>query len=257
MSLIGIIFVQGYWISNSVKNKAEQFELNVKRVLVDVVNELQKKEFEELYYPFQSIIDSTGIPDDLTFNEILLIEDDSINNEQYIYRNGILQQDFKLSAPSLDFDLDSTQFFSRFYRRKVRQVLDKSTFSGDIGRPTSTNRSEEFYRLDDYEKNNFKEIVKERARKIPIHQRVKVEDIKRLMTLSLVELGLETDYEFGIYSNNLATRVRSENFVLDRAYGSPLFEDDQSNSNYVLYASFPGEKKFVISSVLGLSLIHI
>ena len=256
MSLIGIIFVQGYWISNSVQNKRDQFAFNAKRALAAVASEIQNREFESYYYPFQKLVDSLGVPDDLTFDEYFLIEEDPLTNETFLYRNGILQQDIKLTSPSLDFDLDSVEI-KRYYSRSVRQILDKNTIDGSFPTRTSTDRIQEYYRLQEFEKRSFQELVTQRTKKIPIHKRVEEAEIERLMTLELVELGMETDFEFGIYSNGLATRVHSENFVLDNAYSNPLFEDSAGQSDYVLYANFPGEKKFVISAVIGMAILSI
>ena len=61
MSLIGIIFVQGYWISESVKNEKEQFSLNVKRALGKVVAEIENREIEDLFHPYKKLSDSIGL----------------------------------------------------------------------------------------------------------------------------------------------------------------------------------------------------
>jgi two-component system phosphate regulon sensor histidine kinase PhoR len=36
LSLLGIVFVQGYWISNAYQTKEEQFAINAKQVLLSV-----------------------------------------------------------------------------------------------------------------------------------------------------------------------------------------------------------------------------
>ncbi len=256
MSLIGIIFVQGYWISDSVEKKRDQFAFNAKRALGKVVTEIENGELEDYFYPFKKLSDSIGIPDDLAFDEYFLIQEDPITNQVFLHRNGVLQQDIKLSSPSLDFDLDSIEY-KRYYNRSVTQILDRNAIDGNYSTYDNSNRIQEFYRLTELEKRSFQATVKDYIKKIPIHKRVSVKEIRRLMTLELVEQGMETAFEFGIYSNNLTTRVRSENFVLDKAYGFPIFEDGSEESNYVLYASFPGEKKFVISSVIRMAVLSI
>ena len=49
LSLIGIIFVQGYWISESVATKKEQFAFSAKRALASVAISVQNRELEDYY----------------------------------------------------------------------------------------------------------------------------------------------------------------------------------------------------------------
>ena len=68
LSLIGIIFVQGFWIKDAIQNKDEQFTLNVKQILSSVSQKIQKREKEEFFYKVQKIIDSIGTPDERILN---------------------------------------------------------------------------------------------------------------------------------------------------------------------------------------------
>ena len=47
LSLLGIIFVQGYWIKNSYETREEQFTLNVRQLLISVSKEIQLDEIEK------------------------------------------------------------------------------------------------------------------------------------------------------------------------------------------------------------------
>ena len=257
LSLIGIIFVQGYWISESVATKREQFAFTAKRALASVAIKVQNRELEDYYYPLEKIIDSIGIPDDQTFDELFLLEEDPISNEIFLYRNGILAQDYKVSAPILESDLDSVQI-TRYYNRSSRQIIRKNDLDGN--RVTSKNRVQNLSRLIDFEKYNYAKLIQDVTRKIPIHKRVTEEEIRRLMTLELVERDMETDFEFAVFSSDLMTKVRSDNFDIGdyaQLYKVPIFQGEEEQRNYFLYATFPGEKKFVISSILGMAGLSI
>ncbi|MEQ3656945.1 MAG: HAMP domain-containing sensor histidine kinase [Dokdonia sp.] len=258
LSLIGIIFVQGYWITNSVTTKREQFEFSAKQALVSVSKKIQNREIEDYFVPYKKLVDSIGIPDDLSFDEFVMLEQLPYSNDVFIYRNGILQQDFKLASPAFDLDLDSIEY-KRYFTRTQRILMDRGA-SGDDLNGGAESRFEDFSRLQEFEKYNFSTLIMERAAKKPVHMRVSVEEIQRLMSLELGEREMETEFEFAVYSNNLSTRVRSENFELEGAaptYGVPLFSNQNGQSNYQLYANFPGEKKFVISSILGMVILSV
>ena len=51
MSLIGIIFVQGYWIKTSVENKEEQFSYTVTQVLRSVTDAIEQREIRQYWDP--------------------------------------------------------------------------------------------------------------------------------------------------------------------------------------------------------------
>ncbi|MEH6406815.1 MAG: HAMP domain-containing sensor histidine kinase [Leeuwenhoekiella sp.] len=257
LSLIGIIFVQGYWITNSIETKRGQFAFSAKQVLSAVSSKVQKREVDDWYNPLLQVRDSIGIPDDVMLNEFLFTQEDSLTNETYIYRNSIVEQDYKLSAPILDYDLDSIKF-KRYLQRQITQIVDKN----DLDR-NPINRRSRFSRIasmSEIERYNLEQLVLEITRKIPIHKRVSNNEIERLMTMELAERDMGTDFEFAVYSNSLSTVVRSDDFDIqspDQTFSVPLFVDNDGNSDYQLYANFPGEKKFVISSVIGMATLSI
>ena len=82
LSLIGIIFVQGYWIKNTVESKEEQFSFSAKQILRKAANELQNKELEKYYLAIQEAVDSLGTgPDSAVLSEIFQVETDEFSNE--------------------------------------------------------------------------------------------------------------------------------------------------------------------------------
>ncbi len=258
LSLIGIIFVQGYWISSSVDAKREQFSFNATQALSAAVDRIENRELEDYYYPVQKMVDSIGLPDELSFEEYFYINEDLVNNEITLYSSGILQEDFKITAPGFTGEEGDSIEFKRYANRRSTQIIKKGSLDGNES--STSNRIQEFSRLLDYEKYQFSGIVSDIANRIPIHKRVTEEEISKLLTIELVERNLETDFEFGVYSNDLLTRVRSKDFKFRKSapgYSEPIFLYNKDVSDYSLYVQFPGEKKFVISSILGMAGLSI
>jgi two-component system phosphate regulon sensor histidine kinase PhoR len=56
LSLIGIIFVQAFFINNTLKNEEKNFTLNVKRSLSSVSKAIEDKEFEVYSQRLQNLI---------------------------------------------------------------------------------------------------------------------------------------------------------------------------------------------------------
>ena len=85
LSLLGIIFVQGYWIKNSYDNREDQFTLNIRQVLISVSREIQLEEIEKYYNVYNSIIDTIQVPDQASFSELIYSTTNERNDEIYIY----------------------------------------------------------------------------------------------------------------------------------------------------------------------------
>ncbi len=258
ISLIGIIFVQGYWISNSVDAKREQFSFNARQSLTATIDQIENRELEDYYYPIQKLADSIGKSDDISLDEYFFINEDLLNDELTLYKNGILQEDLKLTAPGYVSEEGDSIEFKRYTQRKTSQIFRKNAIDGN--QESTSNRIQEFSRLIDFEKKRFAEIAYEITKDIPIHKRLTAEEIRRILTIELVERNLETDFDFGVYSNGLLTKVHSEDFKYATdapSYVEQLFSYDKEVSNYTLYVQFPGEKKFVISSIIGMAILSI
>ena len=254
LSLLGIIFVQGYWIKNSYQNREDQFTLNIRQVLISVSKEIQLEEIEKYYQVYNSIIDTIQVPDQVSFSELIYTITNERKDEIYIFSDGVLEENYKLSSSALDLDMDSIQF------KKItsRKITTKIT-PGIDGSRNVQSKTESFKRLKDYEQNQFENAYKNILSKTPIHKRTSGEKIKQLINKQLEELGLSTNFEYAVYSNNLATKIRSRNFTLDptSTYGVPLFVNDDIKTNFQLYVNFSDKEKFVLSSIMGMAILSI
>ena len=85
LSLIGIIFIQGYWIASGVKEKQESFSLNANQILSNVSERVSENEDRRYYLRFQKLIDSVGdIKDSEVLNVFQITTRDEKNNETSI-----------------------------------------------------------------------------------------------------------------------------------------------------------------------------
>ena len=254
LSLLGIMFVQGYWIKNSYENREEQFTLNVKQLLISVSKEIQLEEVEKYYDVFNSIIDTIQVPDQASFSELIYSITNERNEETYIFSDGVLEENYKLSTSALDLEMDSIQFKKITSRRITTKVT-----SGIDGSRNVQFKTENFKRLKDYEQNQFENAYKNLLAKTPIHKRVSGEKIEKLIKAQLKERGLSTNFEYAVYSNDLVTKIHSRNFSLDPSttYGVPLFVNDDIKANFQLYVNFSDKKNFVLSTIMGMAILSL
>jgi two-component system phosphate regulon sensor histidine kinase PhoR len=200
------------------------------------------------------LIDSIDEPDQERFSELIYTIKNESNNETFIFSDGILEEDYKLSTSFLDLEIDSIQF-----KKLINKKTTTKIFSGLDGRPNIQSRTESFNRLKDYERNQFENAFRNISAKTPIHKRVSGEEIERLISNGLKERGLGTNFEYAVYSKDLATKIRSKKFQLEpeSTYGVPLFVNDDFRTSYQLYVNFSDKEKFVLSSIIGIALLSL
>ena len=70
--------------------------------------------------------------------------------------------------------------------------------------------------------------------------------------------NIVTPYEFGIYSNGLSTKVKSNNYLEIQSgpkYSIPFLFDRSSTVSYNLVVSFPEKQEYVLSSIIGVATL--
>lgn len=251
LSLIGIIFVQAFFINNTLKNEEKNFTLNVKRSLSSVSKAIEEKEFEVYSKRLQNLIESGVDPDSTAIRQVFILEQDDLSNETRIYGNAISEESFKL--PSLFFDIGLDSFnLSRVRNTRITETFDNVGIDG--GSISLQKSIKNFSTLTLLEKTQFESITRDQFKNIPIYKRVSVDDVSYLLEKQLENNGIDTSFEFAIYDRDLSTKVQSGNFDLnpDSTIGVPVFLDNNNQSDYMLYVDFPERRKFLLSSILGM-----
>ena len=190
LSLIGIIFVQGYWIANSIESKQEHFAFEVKQVLHEVAETIERDELDKWYYNVQQIIDSTGVPQDFSIDEYLYSQQDSAAGDTFTYRNNIVSQDYKLSSMVVDFEVDSIKF-KKYLKRRLTEIISKDELDRKMA--GTRDRYAKIASLNDAEMFLMENLISEITSKELIQNRVSATEIKRLITM-----GVFADFTFGV-----------------------------------------------------------
>jgi len=154
LSLIGIIFVQAYYINNTVENEEKQFTFNVKKALSYVSSEIEKREFREFALIFQKEINTGKQIDTSNIRELLI-----------------------LSSSLFDIGLDSITIMRIINNRETRVVknnlLDNPTISPeDLLQYDQITRSREIILETSY---------KDYAKRKPLRKRTSKNEILKIL----------------------------------------------------------------------------
>ncbi len=257
LSLIGIIFVQAYYIKDSVKNADDRFNHNVKTALSYVSNKIEKNELDSYFEKYQRL-DKEKKSDSAAVSQLFIYQQNNSTKETLIYRSGVLEENYKLSSSLFDIGLDSINVQNILGESQI-QVFNETEFSEkDLSKSPIVDIINSG-NIAEAQKNNFDKNLRAYRKTIPVHKRVSADEIENLLTNKLKADNIDIDYEFAIYSNSLATKVRSDGFERDESstFSVPIFYDENNQSNYKLLVNFPDDKKFILSSIMGMILLSI
>ena len=256
LSLIGIIFIQAYYINSIVKNEEQQFTFNVKKALSYVSKAIEDKEYRDYFQELEKVIAEGGQPDTTSIRGITIYRQDDDANELIIYRNRILEENFRIPS-FIDIGLDSVSI-SRIFNKSETNVYSTNTIDGSLNYAPEKSFLR-ISRMTKLEKENFESLYREDAKRTPIHNRVRKTQVEQLFRKKLLQDDIDIDFEYAIYDKDLATKIQSENFDFEQGstFGIPIFLDYNDQSDFKLYVNFPERRKFILSSIIGMTLLSI
>jgi two-component system, OmpR family, phosphate regulon sensor histidine kinase PhoR len=261
LSLIGIIVVQLYWISSSLDQSEEQFKFHVQQVIGNVTEKINSEELKSFIADYRKIKDSTGKePDTSVLKEILFFEKDTKTNETIIYTNTIIAENYGVTGSFFDKNADSIKIRNIIANRKTE--IYNGSFVDNPSLQLNKNPDQIIQKIGSLtalDKANFEVMFKDIVALRSLQDRITNEKLEQYLREELDNYGVKTPFEYGIYSNGLATKIRSTKFKYDKelTYGIPVFKDNEGATQYQLLVSFPQKSKFLFSSLIGISLISL
>ena len=252
VALIGIIAVQIYWINNTIKIREDQFTNDVKFALAKVSENIQDREINDYYRKFSTVIDSASRLNESVKKDFIFQKIDTVRKEIFSFRQSILENEYKSSIPL--FGNDSLTF-KTFFGEKEKEIKKFSNITDDFSNISPEQRIfNEAGRLSKLQSVQFEGIFKDIAPSLPIYERVSVNEIQLNLEHELHERGVNTDFEFGVFSEGLATKVKSNKFKkgIGKNYQVPLFIGNNGSSEYELYVNFPEKNQYILASMVNI-----
>jgi len=258
LSLIGIIFVQAFFINNALENEEKQFTSDVFRSLSLVSKAIEDKEllsFDKLY---KEVIKNGRTPDTSEIKQLLIFDSFNEDTNQAIrFKNIISEESFKVPSTFSDIGIDSIDI-KRFTSVSETNVFERSPVDGQINlQPIQTYR--DYSTMDELGRSFYKKNYRAVYKNYPVYKRISNEDVLELLKSQFSVSGIKTAFEYAIYDKDLSTKIRSDNFELTpkSTIGIPVFLDNENRSNFSLYVDFPERKKYLLSSILSMILLSV
>ena len=263
VSLVAVIMVQAYWINSAFENKEEEFSLAVSQSLQSVSKKVEDLEISNYISAYQQLIDSIGTPDESNFTDVFLFvdnDDDITSNLTSFYAFGILQEDYNISLSDInpEFGNDNLKDFKKV---KTTTILSKDKIFNQENRvATSITKLKSVERMSVFDQEIFRSAYIDYSSTIPVHKRIRTDELRLLLDREFRARNILTSYEFGIYNNGLSTKVKSNEYIEDQKgskYETPIFTQENGQTPYKLIVTFPDRDEFVFSSILSVAGLSI
>jgi len=253
-ALIGIITVQIFWIRSSVEMREKQFTTSVKFALREVSENIAHREFDDNVKKYSPLLDSVQQSNERNVKDFFFQQIDTINNEILTFRQSIVENSFKTQMSPFD---TTTVDFKTFLGREETQIEKIEFVSKDFKELSPKDRVVKAGSLDRYDKLELDKLFKNIVSRIPINNRVSNNEIRLNLDNELRARNIDTKFEFGVFSDDLITKVKSKKFKGDKSYSYkvPLFVDNDGNNDYDLYVSFPDKKKYILATMANILLL--
>ena len=262
LSLIGIILVQLYLINTSFKNNEEQFKFHVKQVIGNVADNFKEREVYTFLNQYNILKETKGKqPTKTELLDFYVVQKNRTTNKTIIYSNSILSEDYNINLSFFDKRIDSVNKVKNFVSNSKTEVfsgdgMDNTNLQLNPSPDMTIKKSGRMELLDKVQYQMFSEGINETK---SLKERVSPTDLQKALKKELKLYDVNTPFEFGIYENGLATKVKSSDFKFDKnaTFAIPFLTNSENKSDYQLLVSFPEKKKFLFSELIGITTLSI
>jgi two-component system phosphate regulon sensor histidine kinase PhoR len=256
-SLIGIVTVQVYWISNAVDSKKKQFLNDVKISLTAVSEEVAEKEYTSFQRKIKPFLDATPRATSSMLRNFILQQIDTTGKQVNIYSLTVLEQNIKVRADFLDND---SLFVKRIIGKK--DVFNSNRFSRNSDFLTNNNPQifTTIRRNEEAEKVYYNDIFSVYKSSFPIHKRISNRELNTTLKKEFIKRGINLDFKYGVYSSDgYLTNLKSGYYTINKANSidSPLFVNDSGESDFKLYVTFPDQQEHILADISNILLLSV
>ena len=265
VSLIGIIFIQYFFILKNYEENNKQFSINVNYVLEETTSDVERNEFRKYVRKFRDLIANEALVDvdTLSIQNLIIIDENPEKRETIIYKNGVIEENLIIPKTKSYYD-DIVDVISERENISIKRLSNQREEKVFSNRRIEDNLSPEQFLLKVGKISKSKEVLFESAyndisKRNPIEERIgDINKFEQIIERNLERMNINLDFEYAIFDQDSITKISSEKFDLsNQSYSSLIFKDENDLSNYSLKVAFPGRTPFLLGSLVSVIITSI
>ena len=203
VSLIGIIFIQSFFILKNYTENNNQFASNVKYVLDETASIVERTEFRRYVVKFRDLINSDIKIDTASINNLIVINKNEEKKETIIYKNGVIEENIIIPKSKNFYDgfLDYIDDKENISIKRLSNQREENIFSY---KRLEDNLTPQEYLLKVGKISKSKEVLFETAyndlaKRNPIKERIgNINGFERILKGNLNKVNINLDFEYPI-----------------------------------------------------------
>ena len=265
VSLIGIIFIQYFFILKNYEENNKQFSINVNYVLEETTSDVERNEFRKYVRKFRDLIANEALVDvdTLSIQNLIIIDENPEKRETIIYKNGVIEENLIIPKTKSYYD-DIIDVISERENISIKRLSNQREEKVFSNRRIEDNLSPEQFLLKVGKISKSKEVLFESAyndisKRNPIEERIgDINKFEKIIERNLERMNINLDFEYAIFDQDSITKISSEKFDLsNQSYSSLIFKDENDLSNYSLKVAFPERTPFLLGSLVSVIITSI
>ena len=134
------------------------------------------------------------------------------------YAFGILEEDYNISLSDINSELGNDKV-KDYKQVKTTAILSKDKiFNRENRVAKSITKLKSVERMSIFDQEIFRSAYLDYSSTIPVHKRIRTDELKRLLDGEFNARNILTFYEFGIYNNGLAVVLRKNWGLIFKSY---------------------------------------
>ena len=258
ISLIGIVAVQVYWIGNAVESKNKQFKNDVQISLAQVSEEVDEREYQEFFRQIKPLLDSAINTNSNQIRNFYFQQIDTTGKQTFAFNSATLEEVIRI--PATDFLAEDSLTIKRITGREDLFSLNNISPEGDFSNTNSTQNFTTIRRRFDLEESSIRPAFNAIRSSVPIHNRVSNKELNLLLSNEFTKRGIDIEFKYGVYSaDGYLTNLKSGYYTINKAnsIGYPLFLNEESESNFTLYVTFPNQQEHILADISNILLLSV
>ncbi|CAL2101838.1 Histidine kinase [Tenacibaculum sp. 190130A14a] len=259
ISLIGIISVQVYWIKDSIKNKQQRFETNVRIALAQTAERIEEREKQDLVRKYTPFIESNLYRTKTGVKNFLYKQIDTTGRKKFLFSEYIEEEH---EIPTQSFgnpNFDESVVIKKITGTRDYMFVQALTGTDQYSGNSLANRFTTSSNFRDLNNAQLYDTFSEIRRRLPLNKRISNSELNATLKEEFAKRNIKQEFKYGVYEDGLATSLKSGYFKIqpeDNFYYS-LFEDEKGNSIYKLYVKFPDRKKEILSDIFKILILSL
>jgi two-component system phosphate regulon sensor histidine kinase PhoR len=256
ISLIGIITVQVFWIGNAIDIREKQFSNDVNFALTKTNERIYKKDFVDFTTQFIDFYNTKKFAKKADFTKFVYEQVNTSTNETFRFSSSGVYEQYSFKGLNDFYKNDSILIASVSSKNDVYKVKN-STNNFELEKISPADRFTFYSNLTEIERVSLETAYHNKGE--PIYKRLSKELVIETLLDELNKLGIQIDFRFGVFSDGLPTKIKSDYFKIQKgiSYQTPLFTKDRVNKNYELFVTFPQKKHYILSDIGMMLLLSV